>query len=90
MGKSTISMVIFNSYVKLPEGKTSSKIHVDWQRTLATEPDTVARCWEHFGNMLQQERLHRCDLLKVSSRECTGYPRRLKFQGDLSLLDETW
>ena len=24
MGKSTISMVIFNSYVKLPEGKSSS------------------------------------------------------------------
>jgi hypothetical protein len=25
MGKSTISMAIFNSYVKLPEGKTSVK-----------------------------------------------------------------
>ena len=28
MGKSTISMVIFNSYVKLPEGKTTMKHHL--------------------------------------------------------------
>ena len=27
MGKSTISMAIFNSYVSLPEGKSSNKIY---------------------------------------------------------------
>ena len=35
----------------LNQYKTSSKIHVDWQRTFATEPDTVGNIlgtfWEH-------------------------------------------
>jgi hypothetical protein len=47
----SICLTMFDPFIN--QYKTSSKIqHVDWQRTFATEPDTVARCWEHFGNML--------------------------------------
>jgi hypothetical protein len=44
MGKSTISMVIFNSYVKLPEGKTNLVLKPP--SSAAKKPESVE---EHLG-----------------------------------------
>jgi hypothetical protein len=42
MGKSTISMVIFNSYVKLPEGKTAPFfVSLENHATLPTSPSLI-------------------------------------------------
>jgi hypothetical protein len=47
MGKSTISMAIFNSYVKLPEGKTQSSpikiCHGTGQTAPASPTQTAAQ-----------------------------------------------
>ena len=37
MGKSTISMVIFNSYVKLPEGTPNMKVVIAFDPSLSKE-----------------------------------------------------
>jgi hypothetical protein len=64
MGKSTISMVIFNSYVKLPEGKNRIPVGHFWMipterfvrpqaRRGALELHHLGRCWMwKFGKNL--------------------------------------
>ena len=52
MGKSTISMAIFNSYVKLPEGKTQSSpikiCHGTGQTAPASPTQTAAQEWNKW------------------------------------------
>ena len=56
MGKSTISMVMFNSYVKLPEGKLDQEIGMEHVSEIGMEqvfyhPPKNIRTWIRDGDV---------------------------------------
>ena len=67
MGKSTISMVIFNSYVKLPEGN-SALSYFDYLVDLTwLVQDAVARVWINSSTLKKYVSYENIDFSEVST-----------------------